>query len=271
MGDAPLVSVVIPSFNSERYIRQTIASVQNQSLTDWELIVVDDCSTDTSPAIVQECAQADRRIRLIRLERNAGRPAIPRNVGVQAAQGAYVAFLDADDLWYPQKLKTQIGFMRARGARFTSTRIRCFRQDAEVVSAPLPLATTPPVVSCIRHGRLLRKNIIPTSSVVVERALLAARSFIEDARYKAVEDYHCWLMLHQHEIECSYKLEMPLVHYRLADSSISKSKVAMFRKNYLLYSEYRISGKPLGLRKYFYLGSYILLSLTDRLVRSVVG
>jgi teichuronic acid biosynthesis glycosyltransferase TuaG len=268
MGHVPLVSVVIPSFNSESYIRQTVESVRRQSLDDWELIVVDDCSTNGAPSVVDDLAQQDRRIRQIRLERNAGRPAIPRNVGLQAARGRYVAFLDADDLWHPQKLEVQIGFMRQRGARFTCTETRWFREEAEVADR-LDARVGPPRATDIDHRRLLRKNVIPTSSVVAEREILARHPFIEDARYKAIEDYHCWLTVHQHEIDRSYKLSYPFVFYRLADSSISRSKLAMLRKNYMLYSEYRVGGERLGLRKYFYLGTYAWFSLADRASRSL--
>lgn len=269
MDRVPLVSVVIPSFNSERYIRQTLASVQNQTFGDWELIVVDDYSTDASPAIVEEHARQDERIRLIRLARNAGRPAIPRNVGVQSARGAYVAFLDADDLWHPQKLATQIGFMREQGVRFTSTGTHSFRDEAEISPSLALPAKAPDAVIEIDHRRLLRKNVIPTSSVVAERTLLVSHPFIEDLRYKAIEDYHCWLTIHQHEIGCSCKFSSPLVFYRLTESSISKSKAAMFRKNYMLYSEYRIRGEPLGMRKFLYLGTYMCLSLADRFGRII--
>lgn len=267
MGSNPLVSIVIPSFNSARYIRQTIASVRNQSLADWELVVVDDGSTDDSPALVENQIRSDSRIRLLRLGRNAGRPAVPRNVGVRATRGRYVAFLDADDLWHPQKLEIQVGLMRNQGVRFTSTATRWFRDKPEVTEASANTIKGIPPIKKITHTRLLCKNMIPTSSVVAEREILVRHPFIEDPRYKAIEDYHCWLTIHQHEIESSCKFNAALVYYRLAETSISKSKAAMLCKNYMLYSEYRIDGKPLGARKLFYLGTYTCFSLADRLVR----
>lgn len=269
MGPDPLVSVVIPSFNSARYVRQTIASVRNQSLTDWELIVVDDCSTDDSPTLVENLIREDGRIRLLKLERNAGRPAVPRNAGVRAARGRYVAFLDADDLWHPQKLELQIGLMRSQGVRFTSTATRWFRNEPEITEASVNTIKVAPPIKKITHARLLCKNIIPTSSVVAEREILNRHPFIEDPRYKAIEDYHCWLTIHQHELESSCKLNAALVYYRLAETSISKSKATMLRKNYMLYTEYRVGGQPLGARKFFYLGTYACFSLADRFARSL--
>lgn len=267
MGRTPQVSVVIPSYNSAPFLRQTLESVRRQTFTDWEIVVVDDCSTDASPALVEDMARRDVRVRLLRLARNAGRPAVPRNAGVQAARGAYVAFLDADDLWHPQKLELQMQAMREHGVRFVSTDIHRFRNEAEVAGPLASRLGRETAATAIDHRRLLRKNSIPTSSVLVERALLLHRPFIEDPRYKAIEDYHCWLNIHQHDIDRSCKLGVPLVYYRLAQSSISKSKARMFGKNYLLYSEYLVNGRGLGLRKYFYLGTYVWGSLADRLGR----
>lgn len=269
MGREPQVSVVIPSYNSAPYLRQTLESVRRQTFPDWEIIVVDDCSTDMSPGLVEDLARRDERVRLLRLERNAGRPAVPRNAGVQAARGTYVAFLDADDLWHPQKLEIQMQVMREHGVRFVSSAVYRFRDEAEIsrlrefrIDRETAATTT-----AIDHRRLLRKNSIPTSSVLAERTLLAHQPFIEDSRYKAIEDYHCWLNIHQHEIDRSCKLRVPLVYYRLTQSSISKSKARMFGKNYLLYSEYLVNGQGLGIRKYLYLGTYIWCSLIDRIGR----
>lgn len=266
MTPPPQVSVVIPSFNSEPYIHQTLESVRGQTFADWELIVVDDGSTDGSPAVVESFSGQDPRIRLLRLGRNTGRPAVPRNAGVRAARGTYVAFLDADDGWHPRKLDIQLRHMSACGVHFSSTETRHFRGTPTIATPSTASFDGIPVVT-VDHRRLLRKNVIPTSSVVVERALLVKHPFIEDPRYKAIEDYHCWLNIHQHEVAFSHKLLAPLVYYRLADSSISRSKLAMLRKNYMLYSEYRVGGERLGLRKYLYLGTYAWFSLADRFSR----
>ncbi len=105
----PKVSVVIGSYNCEKFIHQTILSVIGQTFQDWELIIVDDCSTDNT---CQEISRIkDDRIRLIRLDRNSGLPAVPRNVAMKNARGDYIAFLDHDDLWLPRKLEKQVDFL----------------------------------------------------------------------------------------------------------------------------------------------------------------
>ena len=105
----PKVSVVIGSYNCEKFIHETVQSVIDQTFRDWELIIVDDCSTDNT---CQEISRIkDERIKLIRLDSNSGLPAAPRNVGIKNAKGDYIAFLDHDDIWLPEKLERQVAFL----------------------------------------------------------------------------------------------------------------------------------------------------------------
>lgn len=263
MQAVPKVSIVVPNFNGEEYLHETFASVQAQTFTRWEMIVVDDGSTDSSATIVREYSERDPRIRLLVLERNHGRPSVPRNHGIQAARGDYIAFLDADDLWHPQKLEIQLETLTRTGTQFVSSRLRDFRKHRDIEPLLLQSQAYPVWLQRIDHALLLRKNVIPTSSVLVDRKLVLRHCFLEDPRYKAIEDYHCWLRIHLHEITHSYKLPMNLVYYRRTQSSISRSKFSMFHKNWMLFSEYHIGGEPLGWRKYMYLMTYIGLSLFD--------
>jgi teichuronic acid biosynthesis glycosyltransferase TuaG len=116
----PDVSIITPLHNAEAYMTKTVASVQAQNYPNWELILVDDASSDRSVQLAEAFASEDPRIRLIRLERNAG-PAVARNRGVEAAQGRYIAFLDSDDFWHPDKLEKQLAFMRAKDAALSFT------------------------------------------------------------------------------------------------------------------------------------------------------
>lgn len=104
----PLVSIIIPAYNAEAYIEGTLNSVKNQSYGNWELLIVDDCSTDGSAEIIKEYSEKDSRIKYFRTESRSGSPAVPRNIGIENARGRYVAFLDSDDLWLPEKLEKQI-------------------------------------------------------------------------------------------------------------------------------------------------------------------
>ncbi|MEE0860261.1 MAG: glycosyltransferase family A protein, partial [Paludibacteraceae bacterium] len=104
-----LVSIIMPAYNSGRFIEQSIRSVLSQTYTEWELLIVDDCSTDDTPSIV--ASFKDKRIHFQRNEHNMG-AALSRNKAIQAAKGKYIAFLDADDKWLPTKLEKQVGFMQ---------------------------------------------------------------------------------------------------------------------------------------------------------------
>lgn len=114
-GYIPMVSVVMPSYNKEQFIEQAIRSVMVQTFEDWELIIVDDCSTDHTISIVEKLVQEDSRIHFYSNPRNMG-AANTRNRGMELATGTYVALLDSDDVWYPEKLERQLAVARETGA-----------------------------------------------------------------------------------------------------------------------------------------------------------
>ena len=115
-----LVSIVVPVYNCEKFIRQTINTVKKQTYNNWELLLVNDCSTDRSKEIIIKELKDDDRIKLLELEKNSG-AAIARNKGIENARGKYIAFLDADDLWNEEKIEKQIRFMKDNGYEFTFT------------------------------------------------------------------------------------------------------------------------------------------------------
>lgn len=102
------ISIITPCCNAQKYLTQTIESVLAQTWQNWELLIVDDCSTDGSAAIIKEYSEKDSRIKCFRTESRTGSPALPRNIGIENAGGRYIAFLDSDDLWQPEKLEKQI-------------------------------------------------------------------------------------------------------------------------------------------------------------------
>ena len=114
-----LVSVIMPSYNTAEYISESIASVRKQSYADWELIIVDDCSTDNTDEIVKSFL-SDKRIKYIKNETNSG-AAVSRNRALREAKGKWISFLDSDDLWHPEKLEKQIRFMEKNGYHFSYT------------------------------------------------------------------------------------------------------------------------------------------------------
>ena len=229
----PKISIVTPSYNAEVLIGSTIESVIRQTFQDWEMLVVDDCSRDGTRDVVSECSEKDSRIRLIPLPENFGGPAAPRNVGVREAKGQYVAFLDADDIWHPNKLALQLQLIEKHGADFVCSEMADFVDDEEILFPEF-------FESDFREVNFLQQSIrnrIPTSSVLASRELLLSIPFEESIRYRAVEDNHCWLRILESGTPC-LKLKLPLLHYRKVEGQISGSKVEMAKKVFMMHREY---------------------------------
>lgn len=227
------VSIVMPAFNASQYIVATIGSVLSQSEQNWELIVVDDCSTDDTREIVHSLCQKDSRIRLIPLDKNFGGPAGPRNVGVKEARSDLVAFLDSDDIWHPDKLSLQLAAVEDVETTFICSAMTDFTDDGCLAFEPM----TESLSDRVSYRQQTIRAQIPTSSVVAARELLLRTPFREDPAYKAVEDYHCWLRLLQIVGHCT-KLRAPLLFYRKSEGQISGSKLMMARKVLMVHREY---------------------------------
>lgn len=257
-----LVSVIMPCCNSEIFIRDSIESVLGQSYTQLELIVVDDASSDSTLSIIKELCGRDVRLKLVELPNVSGGPARPRNIGLKNASGDYYAFIDSDDVWHPQKLELQLSVMINQGLNFISTSHWRFRDK---LSSNFNQNRKVGVVERVFHRRLLMKNIIATSSVVISAELTEGFYFNEEEQHIAIEDYVAWLYLHQSPSIKSGKIFTPLVAYRLRDDSISSSKVLMAKKIFSMLSDYTISGERLGLRKYLYFMCYIYFSVSSRI------
>ena len=120
MGNQPLISIITPCYNCEQYIAESIQSVLAQTHQNWEMIIVDDCSTDESYEIAMEYAKKDRRIKVYRMEHNSG-AAVCRNKAIESSKGEYLAFIDSDDIWLPEKLEKQLKFMHESGCNFSFT------------------------------------------------------------------------------------------------------------------------------------------------------
>jgi teichuronic acid biosynthesis glycosyltransferase TuaG len=264
-----LVSIITPSFNSSAYITETIESVLGQSFQNWELLIVDDCSTDNSYTIVKEFEKKDNRIKVFKMETNSGCPAIPRNYALRESKGDYVAFLDSDDIWHNKKLEWQINIMIEDNISFTATELKIFHNFSEIKNLTNSINAKDTKLKKINHTKLMYKNIIPNSSVIVEKRLLDSLKFNEDLRYKAIEDYHMWLRILQNGGYC-YKLNRELLFYRLADTSISKSKFSMLKKHFILYSEYEYGQKKLGLKIFVFICTYIYFSIINKIIKRKV-
>lgn len=195
MESLPLVSVVIPVFNAERYIRETINSVLRQTYNHFEIIIVDDSSTDGTQAVVKEIAALNKTIKYFKIE-HSGQPAVPRNYGIKKAAGEYIAFLDSDDIWTKNKLKDQVKFLQkypnlifVYSMSVTFGDVNIFSPYYEVLPLLHKAATT-------KDELISKGNPVTCSTVLVKKSILnLVGGYDEDPGLKAVEDYDLWLRL----------------------------------------------------------------------------
>ena len=150
-----LISIVMPAYNSEKYIRNSIKSVINQTYKNWELIIIDDYSTDNTVSIIEEFQ--NKNIHLIKNKKNSG-AAISRNKGIKLAKGNYIAFLDSDDLWNKEKLEKQINFMKSNNYDFTYTSFT-YLKERKTKKVIIPEKLT--------YKESLKNTIILTSTVMI--------------------------------------------------------------------------------------------------------
>jgi teichuronic acid biosynthesis glycosyltransferase TuaG len=207
-----LVSIITPAYRAAAFIQDTIRSAQRQDYTTWEMLVVDDCSPDDTCARVSEIARSDARVRLLRQLTNQG-PAVARNTALQASSGRFVAFLDSDDLWLPQKLSTQLAFMVGRDAAMSYTEFSRMSPDGQRVGRRINVPTT------LTYRQLLCNTAIATSTVIVDQ-LKTGEVRVPMAPY---DDYAAWLSILRRG-HIAHGLKQDLMRYRVIEGSISRSK-----------------------------------------------
>ncbi|NMH75169.1 glycosyltransferase family 2 protein [Bacillus sp. RO2] len=221
-----LVSVITPSYNAEKFIAATIESVRTQTYTNWEMIIVDDCSKDTTREILKEYAALDPRIKPIFLEENSG-AAVARNTALKAAQGDYVAFLDSDDLWVPDKLEKQLAFMQKNDYAFSFTAYNLMDEDGK------PLDKVIDVPKQIDYKGLLKNTIIGCLTVMIDTRKVEP---LQMPLIRTRQDFALWLkVLRQGHI--AYGMQEPLANYRIVEGSISSNKLKTAKRNWYVYRE----------------------------------
>jgi teichuronic acid biosynthesis glycosyltransferase TuaG len=218
-----LVSVITPAWKAEQWIGETIESVLAQTYTNWEMWVVDDLSPDHTAGIVLHYAARDSRVRLIRQPVNGG-PAAARNAAILAAKGRWLAFLDSDDLWLPEKLATQLTFQVERGAVLTYTEFRRMSATAGVIGRQIAVPST------LTYAQLLGNTAIATSTVIVDRHLAG------EVQMKAIyyDDFGCWLDILRGG-RSAMGLHQDLMRYRVVSGSVSRNKWRSVRELWIVY------------------------------------
>ncbi|KIA86965.1 glycosyltransferase family 2 protein [Flavobacterium sp. AED] len=222
--EIPLVSIITPSFNSEKFIAETIQSVQNQTYQNWEMIIVDDCSSDETVSIVTKMTLLDNRIQLFQSEKNSG-TGIARNTALTKCKGRYISFLDADDLWKPQKLEKQIDFLKTNNLPFTFTFYDCIDEEGKslnkTVEAPRNLS----------YRQLFFCNYVGNLTGIYDVNYFGK---IAISSIRKRQDWMLWLTILK-KIKTAQPITESLAFYRIRENSISASKLDLLKHNFAVY------------------------------------
>lgn len=222
-NDYGLVSIIMPNYNSKKYVEQTINSVISQTYQNWELLFVDDCSTDGSLEIVRSFG--DERIKIFQNETNSG-AAVSRNYALREAKGKWIAFLDSDDLWEPTKLSEQLAFMVENGYDFTCTHYSTLNENnnASSIFAPKKDVYT--------YKDILRHCYIGCLTVVYNAESLGKVDMPTNAEKR--EDLACWLRILKKgtNVVCLHK---NLATYKIHQNSVSTNKLKMAKYQWNVY------------------------------------
>ena len=226
MSDKPVVSIITPLYDAGVYIAETIESVIHQEFTDWEYLIVDDCSTDNGPAIAEKYAATDSRIRVIQLQENAG-AGVSRNAGIEASRGRFIAFLDSDDKWLPSKLSRHLDFMKTNDVPFSFTDYILTAEDGTDLGHIVRCRKT------LSYRRQLKTNYVGCSTVVIDTDFYGKRYFPE---IRKRQDFGLWLELLKSGPP-ALGFSEALTVYRVRKTGLSGRKVELVKHNWLLYRE----------------------------------
>ena len=222
-----LVSILTPTFNAEKFIRATIKSVQEQTYENWEMILVDDASTDNTVSIIEDFAQRDNRIKLFKFSENRGN-GFARNAALNKATGKYIAYLDADDLWFPSKLEKQIQFLNANNLHFTFSYYDSIDEEGNNlnrrVESPNPLI----------YKQLFFCNYVGNLTAIYD-ADYFGKIILETSQKR--QDWRLWLTILK-QIKTAEVVPESLAFYRIRKDSISSSKFKLIKHNFGVYREF---------------------------------
>lgn len=222
-----LVTIITPLYNCKTIFSATLKSVINQTYKNYEWIIIDDCSTDGSYELVKSFALNYHFIKLLRTEINSG-AAIARNLGIKEAEGRFIAFLDADDLWRPEKLEKQLKFMLENDISFSYG-------DYDVLYPDGTTKTFSPKKKAVTYKDLLKTCDIGCLTVMFDTKKLGKVYFSIDSPKR--EDHAMWLDITKSGV-LAYKLPESLATYRLSEQSISSNKIRMLKYQYLMYRKH---------------------------------
>jgi len=267
--DKPLVSVIMPAYNAALYISEAIESVINQTFRNWELIIVNDGSTDATKEIILGFEKKDRRIKCLFQEN--GKQGKARNLGIAHSIGKYIAFLDADDLWVENKLAIQVNYLIA------NTEIDLIFSQGYSLNQGNPInfdVMVKPIWNINDLPLFIEKNQIPILSVMVKKTcLIDVDNFSEDLNIQNVEDYHLWLkFLYNNNTFCS--INNRLFYYRIHrnqstfNNNIATPLISLFELVYHSYENHD-QGKYIAKRIKWFLFNEVAFDSTFELLKKI--
>ena len=278
-NDFGLISIIMAAYNAEKTIEQAINSVLSQTYPDFELLVVNDCSTDKTAMLAEAIVKKDDRVRLISNEKNSG-VSYTRKHGLEEASGEWVAILDSDDAWAPEKLEKQIKLQKKTNADLLFTGSAFMDADGKPIDWYLAAPAE------VTYRQLLKQNVLSNSSALVRKELYAKHYAIGDGMH---EDFAIWLSILK-EGKKAYGVDEPLLIYRIAKSSKSGNKFKAAKmnwntyryiglnpieaayyegwymiKNVIKYTNLKISGRGGGWNEVIYIASFDILIVPEQL------
>lgn len=247
-----LFSIIMPCYNSGKFVLKAIESVREQTCQDWELLVVDDCSTDDSAKIVKEIAKLDARIKYLKTDRPSGSPVIPRNLGVKNAKGRYIAFLDSDDVWLLEKLENQLKMFNAN-----NNMAICFSNYEKMAENGVRNARIVKAPDMVTYKNLLFGNSIGCLTAVYDTTKVGKVYFQNHPH----EDYILWLnILKQGYVARNTNTVEAL--YRVRDHSVSSNKLRALSWQWSIYRNIEKIG--------FIRSSYYFMNYAYKAIRKAI-
>jgi len=224
-NNSPLVSIITPTYNSEKFISKTIISILNQTYTNWELLITDDCSDDSTIKVINSYVKNEKRIKLFILKNNSG-AGVARNNSIFHSQGKYIAFCDADDQWLPNKLKTQIDFMNKNNLQFTYSSYNICNENDDLIGKVI----SPKVIS---YRKMLNNNYVGCLTAIYDAEKIG-KLYMSKIRNR--QDWTLWFKILKKTGPTKGIVE-PLAIYRNRRTSISSSKMKQLKYNWMVYNK----------------------------------
>lgn len=223
MKDYGLVSIITPCYNSAKFISETIESIIQQTYSNWELIITDDCSTDNSVEIIRNYMNIDNRIKLSIMEHNNG-AGICRNHSIKAARGRYIAFCDSDDSWFPDKLEKQLRLMHEKDCGLVYSSFMTMDETGHVNGIVV-------CMNSISYNSIKRDDGIGCLTAMYDTAKLG-KMYMSHVRKR--QDWGLWIEI-LNRTKIAYGVKEPLAYYRIREQSLSRNKIGLIKHNINIY------------------------------------